>query len=383
MSSRIEFKKSNQNLTNLSSQPGMFFRNTEEKSHNIMIENLLKEGLQTLLESITDKKLPAEKRKALKHACQSRLTLLLCQAVIDDDIATTELILDFDPRLLMIEPASEEVTEIESKLTWRKFLTEKPFIMAQKLNRFEMTKTILPYFERLENACKTESEKLNVTKQRVLPALLDEKEQKQQDEKLQQLYFKDYIEPLINMIVVDPYADGQINHATETALETFKKLLLPDNAQSLDNAINIEQLLFAAYKAYDRYFNTFQNWAQRDIYAIKVIGFIQSLISPELAKAYCEGLYHVMVNGRQIGPRGHALILEGEIPFYHTDRVSQSGLGFNYLASLARGKAADGACAASESVNSSILENYFKQKRQSLGNLYDKRITEQSMMIRR
>ncbi|HLB43314.1 MAG TPA: hypothetical protein VJN02_10815 [Gammaproteobacteria bacterium] len=110
------------------------------------------------------------------------------------------------------------------------------------------------------------------------------------------------------------------------------KITLPNKAVKLDDdALDPELFLYAFYKLYANHFNRFQNWDQRDHFCIKVGGWIQSLLPPETAKIFCEGLYYVVEENRAIGSRAESLkLLDGE-SFYRSSRDSLSALGGKYL----------------------------------------------------
>jgi len=344
---RSEFKISAE-TTSVSTHPAALFTKVSSLQNTLTEELLAIHGnLQKTLEYIkTDKKLSDSAREILKNVYRPKLIRELLQAVVDDDIHTAKFILDFDPKLLLLESANNDVTEIESKNTWHKFLTERPFIMAQKLKRLEMTKTLFSYFEHLENenhfqTTDAKNETLEIVKQWVLPSEISAEEQKQQSEKLQQEYIKIYFASLIETMAADNHVtvkwelDNEIkfyearitniSKITESALETFRTQLLPETAIAIDKYVDIGQILIAAYKAYEIFFGRFQNWNQRDLFAICVIGFIQSLVSPELAKIFCPDIGDSLSDTFQ---------LKNGQSFYRAARDSHSGLGFNFFCSI-------------------------------------------------
>jgi hypothetical protein len=119
----------------------------------------------------------------------------------------------------------------------------------------------------------------------------------------------------------------------------FDQLLCPKKAVKLDNHIDVELLLLAVYKAYEDNFNRFQNWQQQDAFCMRVIGLIQSVLTPETAKMFCEGIFDV---AKSIGPTraitevrisdlAKQYKVRGRESFYHSSRDSQRGLGFEFL----------------------------------------------------
>jgi hypothetical protein len=118
---------------------------------------------------------------------------------------------------------------------------------------------------------------------------------------------------------------------TEEALKAFFNQLLPEEATRLDDYLDPELLLYAAYAGYHNNFHTFQNWEQRDAFCIRVIGLAQSVLSPETAKIFCEGLYYVVTENRKISACAASLKFKDGLPFYRLDRELLSGLGFDHL----------------------------------------------------
>jgi hypothetical protein len=137
----------------------------------------------------------------------------LLQAVVDDDRERAKRIVDSNPELLLIEPATENVTEIESKHTFQRFCTEKALVMAQNLHRLEITKILLSAFEKLEGqrdrkATHLHDGKSELQTQWVLPPY-DEAKQKIHNEKLQQKYIDNYLTPVADTIVANKCTENQ------------------------------------------------------------------------------------------------------------------------------------------------------------------------------
>jgi hypothetical protein len=136
---------------------------------------------------------------------------------------------------------------------------------------------------------------------------------------------------MITVFTQETFTENKCCAATDDALSQFRDMLLPEHAVNLDNYFDIELLLYAAYKLYDDRFDDFQNWKQRDAFCIGVIGFIQSLVTPETAKIFCEGLYYVVEENRKISDRATALKLLGGEFFYRSPLDSRVGLGFDFI----------------------------------------------------
>jgi len=187
----------------------------------------------------------------------------LCQAVIDDNRKMVKQILDSRPDLLLKTPPKNFM--IESKLTWQRLIAEKPAVMAAKRNQLEMFKLILPYYDQLLAAAKNEQEKevIEKAKAEVIAAWRKHPTQKN----AQGTEYSTYIKSLIDTFAQetfpngnDQYGHGQLSAQTESALEELFNKLLPETAVKLDNYVDVELLLLAAYKTYWDHFNTFKNW---------------------------------------------------------------------------------------------------------------------------
>jgi hypothetical protein len=193
-----------------------------------------------------------------------------------------------------------------------------------------MVELILPYFEKLEKRGDIKDGKKEALRQwdEVDAAI------SQQEENLD-----DFFLPLITVIAKETFANGseddrlidRISEETKAALSVFIKTILPDEAITLDNYVDVEKLLIAAYKAYNAQLYPL-HWKQRDLFCIGVIGFLQSVQNPGLGKAFCEGLYYVAKEKRPISARADSLKLaDDKTVFYRSSRDSHSGLGSDWF----------------------------------------------------
>lgn len=358
---------------------------------NLIFDQLLKDkgSLKSVFEYFNKHSL-LESNEALKNAIYQRLVLELLQATIDDDYQKVKTILDFDPQLLLIEPRDVGVTEIESKLPWQRFLTEKPFIMAQKLKRFAMTSIMLTYFEKIApandmKAGDAKDAKSEAEKQWVFPEFLDVQFQPKEDEDLQKKYIKDYLNPLIETIAFDNTVEvdwineeaqiNKLNERTNQALQTFRDILLPNRAIAIDECLDIEQFLIAANKVYSD--DVFQNWHQQQVYIINVISFILGLAPPPLSKAYCSSLYDVVLRFKPIKKEALVFKMHNGQPFYRISRDSHFGLGFTFFL----GDRGQGGSFSTRGVGGTwwILANYVQLQRMSFANLHRKFLPKRNL----
>ncbi len=283
-----------------------------------------------------------------------RALSLLLASVIDDKREMVHRILASHPALLLKTP--HYLPFIESQYTWQKFFAESPLKIALIRNQVEMIKVMLPYLQRLD-----------------LGDVMQQWEQAEEEIKLQKTTYN------FDTLIAAINTSGQ---DMEDALQAFRDAVLPKDTIALNNYYNIEALLRAAHKAYHNKFNNFTDWDQRDIFSVKVIGFLQSLVTPEVAQLFCEGLYDVVREGRPIRGRAASLKLLNGVDFYRASCDSVEGLGYQYLCSGAaashftNGRGGDAmrgigvwvARLTGAGVAAS-LKNYLEQKHQSLQNL--------------
>jgi hypothetical protein len=223
-----------------------------------------------------------------------------------------------------------------------------------------MLKIMLPHFlKQLDDAQQTSDTKqsvLELEKQWILPdaarTLAEEKKIEKAQKTLRKEYFKNYLKKPIDALLADTtikvswkknpetkVEEAQINRlpATEKILDHWRKELL--TPKTIHECIDINQLLIMAYAAYHTYYgnSVFQTWDYNDAFAILIIGFIQSLVNPSLAKMYCENLHGVVNDYQVIHPRAKSLKLAGgRGAFYRSDleHSPSSGLGFSFLCSI-------------------------------------------------
>jgi|GEM_PF-5617063 len=313
---------SNEAKINLGLHPNTFFGRAPSLQ-NLIFEKLCKEkgGLENFLHYLKTDKIIMEttlapEREGLRIAFRDWLHKLLLQATIDDDRQTVKTILDCEPQLLLADPSVNEIESkhswqksstkpvllmgekgsdsidngIESKYTRQKFSTEPAFLMAQKLRRLEITKIMFPYFEQLASEAKenkTADQTEDPNQYWALPLSLKKAEQ-QKNEKLQEEYIKDYIEPLIKWVETRwEESPSTIFGEIISMVKAFRKILLfPDKAIIIGDYIDMEQLLIASYKVLNRSFERFSKNSFLRLFVNLITYSIQSVIPPTLAKAY-------------------------------------------------------------------------------------------------
>ena len=257
----------------------------------------------------------------------------LIKAVIDDDRETIEKILTsyHNPEMLLLYPNTSlplktQKEGIQSQLTWQRLIPEPPLVMALKRNQVEMVKLLLPYFKNFEGGIEKALQQWEVA----------EKEMADAKKRSEGFDFKS----LIEVIAQETFPNGtdittKLSDETEQALAKFREKVLPAQAIALSDYYDIEELLKAAFNAYDTHFNIFHGdkaaRRERRVYFVKVIGFIQSLLSRKDAEVWCQGLYNVVENGQKIEAQAASLKLRDGESFYRDSFGSLDGLGFKYF----------------------------------------------------
>jgi hypothetical protein len=262
--------------------------------------------------------------------------LPLFNAVIEDNRLVAERILKENPKLaLMIE---KRPSVLESPHTFQRFDLKglSPLKVACQRRQLEMVKILLPAANQYIQSLKEEEAKHQqeqgqaTTPEKTAKALTKAKDQikittaaEEREEALKawkpyetQLNadgkeeiiipreYNDLINALIDAFISEDFPNGTntnlpLSEKTETVLTAFRAELLPQDPETLKSlamkpdSFDPELLLLAAYSAYDKRFDGFQGNQgehQREHFCVKVIGYIQSILSPETAKVFCEGL---------------------------------------------------------------------------------------------
>lgn len=299
----------------------------------------------------------------LKEDLNKRALKQLLQAVIEDDEQTVTCILKLKPHFLLIEPANLGIKEIENKRTGQRFLTEKVFIMAQKLQRPKTTNILFRHFDNVERIKMPHEAKGNekkdgqseLLKQWIFP--VDHEEQKHWSEQLKislnrhTIFIQDHFIQLIEILASDKSIQiKELNHEekdnqevlilnpskeTVLALKAFRNMLLPEEAVAIDKYFDIVYLLVSAchvyvshsnfmlkypndnndlmYKTYNPKKIFYQDNYSMAVYRNCVIGFIISLLDPEIQKKLhllmldkpgldIDELYYRKPKGSVVGP---------------------------------------------------------------------------------
>ncbi len=321
-------------------------------------------------------KTPFEMKYAMTLLESLELTCL-AQAIVDDDRATVKAMLDQKPQLLLFKPD----VIVTSEYTGQQFSIDGNFLgLACLRKQIEMVKIITPYFDKLQ-ADDEQNEEIAAMKNAGM-AQWKEYQTNAQGEIQVPADYQAIIDDLIKVFKSETIRYGIDNRTLsadiETAMETLYSRLIPDFKEdnkskrqvfNKQNHLDIELLLYAAYKAFETHFESFDTWGRRRSYSIRVIGILQNFLQPETAKIFCEGLFDVVERNRAVSAPAAGLKLKDGTSFYSgADFDLRAGLGFVFLAAthpcdpeLARPELAG---AASKGAALDAWETYIKQKQQ-------------------
>lgn len=313
---------------------------------------------------------PAIKEKVIRE---------FLEAIIDDDREIVAVLLDNHPELLMIEPMTYDRKDkfvIESKLTWQKFIAENGVILAAKRKQFEMLKLMLPFYDKLEQ---TEAVKKARVEAISACSFYEKcKNAQGQDEIVIPQEYANYAKSLIDVFSEEPCSNldatgkvdpTKLSEKTESELSSLLNILVPKHAVKLDDYFDVELFLLTVYKAYLG--QKVLNENQKEAFCIRVIGLIQSALTPETAKIFCHSLWRVLdmaKEGKNIGIDEideHAVFhkLSGGQSFYRKSRDDFSegvGSGF-YMGMLGELKRRGSPAGVSE-----VWSTYIRQKTANL-----------------
>ncbi|MHB1220532.1 MAG: hypothetical protein ACYC0J_00855 [Gammaproteobacteria bacterium] len=266
---------------------------------------------------------------------EARLSAFL-KAVVDDDRLAVKRMLENNPNLLLMTPPKGMKVTTRA---WQTFYAEAAPLMAAKCGQIEMLKIMRPYFD-----CLPDQAQANAQLEAVRLAWPYKTQQNTQgfDEIIIPEAYTYYANALVDAFIVEPIQDNA--HLSESAQSAFLacfNMLLPKVAVHLDDYVNPELWLLALLKVYWSR-NDFQTRKQLDAFCVRLIGLAQSVLSVESAKIFCEGLYRVVEEKKEISERARELQLnDDQTLFYPSKRPSVdsiTGLGFHSFCGFYNGR---------------------------------------------
>ncbi|MFZ3066969.1 MAG: hypothetical protein WA253_02330, partial [Gammaproteobacteria bacterium] len=262
---------------------------------------------------------------------KDRLIATFLKAVVNDDRETADRMLESRPDLLLMTPPQGMTVKT---LAWQTFYAEAAPLMAAKRGQLEMLKIMRPHFDRLPD-----QEKVNATLAAVKEAWAYQYKKNGQGV-VEIMIPEEYTynaNALVDAFIEQPIQSAaNLSASAQSAFLAFFDRLLPKGAVHLDDYVNPSVLLLALLNAYFDRFNDFQDRHQRDAFCVRIIGLAQSVLSVEDAKIFCEGLYQVVENGKELSARAKQLKLnDNQTSFYpaggRPNVDSTTGLGFQFL----------------------------------------------------
>jgi hypothetical protein len=326
---------------------------------------------------------------------------ILLQAVVDDDIAKVKEILNQNPALLLAKSSTPLM--IESKLTWQCFdvSLENALSIAVKRKQITMIESLLPYIKQLDQSKDKLGNQPDFDEAMQVLSQWSSSVMHQNKFVIPEEYVR-YAKSLIDVFTRETFPNGDDNITnlsadTENAMNyLFNSMLLHKKPVKLDNYLDVELFLLAVLKAYVVHFGQFQNVEQRNAFCIRVIGLIQSVLSPEIAKIFCQGFYlisPVLDQGKaiteiSISDKAKEHKLKGDdTSFYRASRDSHLGLGSEFFCGFYGCGKAILQCKLGavnlQSMEPGLLlwENYVKYKQQFFGALRSNCSNNQSSSI--
>ncbi len=307
---------------------------------------------------------PRKVSRFIEEKIHAKLMPIFLQAVIDDNRKKVAELLTKNPELLLIR--AQKGCDIQSPYTWVTFDVENEdaLSIAAKRKQIKMIELLLPYYDKLEQTVeviKAKADSLSVWKSYQI-----QKNAEGKDEiSIPQPYLH-YAQSWIDVFQRETFphgVKGKLSEKTEDLPNLLLSILSPSKPTKLDDYIEPELLLLALYETYCKQFKTFKNWEQRDAFCIRMMGLTQSVLTPETAKIFCEGIHFVLEKQRKINECAESLTLHGGKSFYRTSRLPLSGMGIDYLCG------ADGRPHFAAGSDQSLLKNYLEQKQQFFGTL--------------
>ncbi|VEB35527.1 hypothetical protein [Legionella cherrii] len=284
--------------------------------------------------------------------------LNLVQAVIDNDIESAKKILDANPTLLLPQHVQVNVTSkaVQSQKTWQVFYADAPLKIAYVRRQRQMVEFLLPYFNNIPISKANGKEEASKQLREADIAL--EKQQAFTIKMIHEGLFK----PLVNALKTCTCCKHEANlmqyndaNVTEELIK-LKDIILSKNPVFLEKAMDPALLLEEAYrialgKSDIVNIKDHQGMGNDQVrfFSIKVIGFLQSLLHLELAKALYPHQFAEKAEHEYSIPFYHEspdkpdmldleklieeLSLDTEDPSFDPDQYLPQGLGFTHFVS--------------------------------------------------
>lgn len=252
------------------------------------------------------------------------------RAVIDNKKSDVKRILSIDPTLLLKEPDPKMV--VQSQYTWQQFYAENALTMAVKRRQWEMVRILLSYVDRLPQTDHVIHIKTH--------ALSHYQEYLLDDQKHLVIPWEYivYLQTLIDQFCKETFPNSvhlraTLSDETESLLQQFRDIVLPNYPIKIDDYFDTDLFLYAALKAQHDHVNRFANQHQQEHFFVKVVGFIQGLLTPENAAIWCDGMHDYAKEAKPISDRAARYQVWGGASFYRPNQTTRTDLGYEHLCS--------------------------------------------------
>nr|AIA12942.1 Unknown Function [uncultured bacterium] len=249
------------------------------------------------------------------------------KAVIDDDYALVQKILNSRLDLISYEP--ENLT-VRSQCTFQEFYAENALILAAKRNQRYMFQLLLSYCDKIKD-----KEVAEQIKNKGLSAWKEILMDSNKDEIVIPEDYVTYLQFIFNTIKDEKFLNNDLNENTQLVLKKLFCYLLPEKPIKLDDYIDTELFLLAAYKVFNDNHRGL-SFKQQSLFIVNVIGLIQNVQPREVAIILTRGLKNYLLYQLQqdateekYQPPTHKMDPNTQgISYYRAFRGSQYWYGF-------------------------------------------------------
>lgn len=298
---------------------------------------LVKQAI-TQLQKAMIKQIPLKLHSIYQPNASKILQLELLQAVVDDEYKTVESILKKTPiQFLSVQPDNKYT--IKSKYTGQNIdlTNENALTITIKRKQTRMIEILFPYFKKLAEIDTLSRDQVSkaFTYQYTTPKKYNDHEQCKDNK--EEIFipheYINYLKTLTDIITQENFSHStnkdKLSDETRDALRQFQYIISPTHPVKLEDAIDPWQLLYAAFKLYEENFSTFQNDKQKNLFSVRIVGFIQSLLPPGTAAECCCRLGKEPFNKSW----NQLVLLNDKFRFYRLSHDLKIGLGYEYYCS--------------------------------------------------
>jgi hypothetical protein len=264
------------------------------------------------------------------------------QPVVDNDIETVKQILNAKPALLLDKLEEDLVIDSKDTLEKLNLKGENALTIAAKRRQIEMLKILMPYVDKFQD-----QKLIGNIKADVLSKWPSYEHKEKKDKWNIPVHYIVELEKIIEIFKNETFPNGteakaKLSEKTELALEQFIDKILPAKAVTLDESIQPELFLYAAYKVhYNHYHDVNFNFDKLAAYCRRIIGLLQSRLTRKDKESW-------------VGLKIEHL--------YRKERLDLSGIGGQYFGGSDGQPLSDGYCLSSTGKGMDWLEKIMSGK---------------------